>query len=204
MKTTTFVTVAALAVVGVRAEDSVLQAASDAYSSALGAASLNYDKAKSIISEQISGTPKPIHEEMLSSAASAYSGAIAAASSRLNELGGSMSSVSAAAYPTQGSYESVSSVASVNYQNALKAASSRYAEAKIAVGATPTPAAQKYLDDARRSYYEALGYAYEQYEDYTGQASKAIYGAPAGSVESATSAAAENWASLVAAASEKI
>lgn len=204
MKSSTLTTIAALAVASVSAEDSYLSQASDAYSSALGAASLNLDKAKSIISEQISGTPKPIHEEMLSSADSAYSGAIAAASSRLSAAGASLSSISNSAFPTQGSYESVSSAASVNYQNALKAASSRYSEAKIAVGATPTPASQKYLDDARRSYYEAIGYAHEQYDDYVAQASKAIYGAPAGSVESATSQAAENWASIVAAASEKI
>lgn len=95
-------------------------------------------------------------------------------------------------------------MASVNYQAALAAASSQYANAKIAVGATPTPAAQKYLNDARRSYYEAIGYAHEQYDDYVSQASSAIYGPPAGSVASATSVAAENWASLVAAASEKI
>lgn len=204
MKPITFSTLAVIAIAGASADDSILSQASDAYSSALGAASLNYDKAKSIISEQISGTPKPVHEEMLSSAASAYSGAIAAASSRLDAVGGSFSSISNAVYPTQGSYESVSSVASVNYQNALKAASSRYSSAKIAVGATPTPAGQKYLDDARRSYYEAIGYAHEQYDDYVAQASKAIYGAPEYSVESATSVAAENWASLVAAASEKI
>lgn len=201
---TSVLAVAAASGVSVVADDSILQQASDAYSSALNAASSNLDKAKSIISEQISGTPKPIHEEMLSSADSAYSGAIAAASSRLNAAAASLSSVSNSAFPTQGSLESVSSVASVNYQAALAQASSQYASAKAAVGATPTPAAQKYLDDARRSYYEALGYAYAQYDEYTGQASSAIYGAPAGSVESATSAAAENWASLVSAASEKV
>lgn len=199
-----FLAFAAIAINNVAADDSILEQASDAYSSALSAASLNLDKAKSIISEQISGTPKPIHEEMLSSADSAYSGAIAAASSRLNAAGGSLSSISNSAFPTQGSLESISSVASVNYQNALKAASSQYSNAKIAVGATPTPAAQKVFNDARRSYYEAVGYAHEQYDDYIAQASSAIYGPPAGSVESATSAAAENWASLVAAASERI
>lgn len=201
---TSLLAVAAISTTNVVADDSIYQQASDAYSSALNAAASNLDKAKSVISEQISGTPKPIHEEMLSSADSAYSGAIAAASSRLNAAAGSLSSASNAAFPTQGSLESISSVASANYQAALARASSQYASAKIAVGATPTPAAQKYLDDARRSYYEAVGYAYAQFDEYTGSASSAIYGAPAGSVESATSAAAENWASLVAAASEKI
>lgn len=196
--------VAAISTANVVADDSIYQQASDAYSSALEAASSNLDKAKSIISEQISGTPKPVHEEMLSSAESAYSGAIAAASSRLNDVAASFSSATDSVFPTQKSLESVSSVASVNYQAALAQASSKYASAKVAVGATPTPAAQKYLDDARRSYYEAVGYAYAQYDEYTGQASSAIYGPPAGSVESATSVAAENWASLVSAASEKI
>lgn len=198
------VALSAIALNNVAADDSILDQASNAYSSAIDAASLNLDKAKSIISEQISGTPKPVHEEMLSSADSAYSGAIAAASSRLSVAAASLSSISNSAFPSQGSFESVSSVASVNYQNALKAASSQYSDAKIAAGVTPTPAAQKVLNDARRSYYEAIGYAHEQYDDYVAQASSAIYGAPAGSVESATSAAAENWAALVAAASEKI
>ena len=141
---------------------------------------------------------------MLSSADSAYSGAVAAASSRLSAASASISSFSNSVNPTQGSMESISSVASANYQAALAAASSQLSSAKIAAGVTPTPAAQKYLDDARRSYYEAVGYAHEQYGEYVGQASSAIYGAPEGSIESATSAAAENWASLVAAASEKI
>lgn len=196
--------IVATGIAGVVAEDSVLSQASDAYSSALAAASLNLDKAKSIISEQISGTPKPIHEEMLSSANSAYSGAVSAASSRLNQVALSASSLSISAFPTHGSLESISSVASANYLAALAAASSQYSSAKIAVGATPTPAAQKYINDARRSYYEALGYAHEQYDDYVSAGSSAMYGPPSGSVESATSVAAENWASLVAAASEKI
>lgn len=202
--TTSVLALATFVAVKVHADDSILQQANDAYSSAIHVASSNLDKAKSIISEQISGTPKPIHEEMLSSADSAYSGAIAAASSRLDAAAASLSSVSNAAFPTQGHLESISSVASANYQAALAAASSQYSSAKVAVGATPTPAAQRYLDDARRSYYEAIGYAYAQYDEYTGQASSAIYGPPAGSVESATSVAAENWASLVAAASERI
>lgn len=204
MRPTTILALAAVLASNVAAEDSILQQASEAYSAAVDAASSNLEKAKAIISEQISGTPKPVHEEMLSSADSAYSGAIAAASSRLSAASVSLSSVSNSAFPSQGSIESISSVASVNYQNALKAASSRYSEAKIAVGVTPTPAAQRVFDDARKSYYEAIGYAHEQYDDYVAQASSAIYGPPEGSVESATSAAAENWASLVAAASERI
>lgn len=204
MKPTPLLALVALAANHAAADDSLLDQASNAYSSALEAASSNFDKAKSIISEQISGTPKPIHEEMLSSADSAYSGAVAAASSRLSAAAASLSSISSSVIPTQGPLESISSVASVNYKSALAAASSQYSNAKVAVGATPTPAAQKILDDARRSYYEAIGYAHEQYDEYVSQASHAMYGPPAGSVESATSAAAENWASLVAAASEKI
>lgn len=177
--------------------DSLLSQASSAYSGALKLASENFDAAQKAISEQIGATPKPVHEELLSSASSAYSGAVAAASSRLSEAGGSV-------LPTQNAFESISSVASVNYHSALKAASSEYSKAKVAVGVTPTPAAQKAFDDARRRYYEAVGYAHEQYEDYVGQASSAIYGPPSGSVESATSKAVENWQSLVAAASDKI
>jgi len=204
MKPTSILALVAIAATNVATADSILDQASGAYSSALDAASSNFDKAKSIISEQISGTPKPIHEEMLSSADSAYSGAIAAASSRLSAAAASLSSISNSVIPTQGPLESISSQASVNYQLALAAASSQYSSAKIAVGATPTPASQRVLNDARRRYYEAIGYAHEQYDEYIGQASSAVYGPPSGSVESATSAAAENWASLVAAASEKI
>lgn len=203
MKSTSLI-VAALAAVSVIADDSLLNQASNAYSSAVDAASSNLDKAKKVISEQISGTPKPIHEEMLSSADSAYQGAVAAASSRLSVAAASLSSFTDSVVPTQGPLESISSVASVNYQSALAVASSQYLSAKAAVGATPTPAAQKVLDDARRSYYEAIGYAYDQYDNYVGQASSAVYGPSSGSVESVSSVASESWASLVSAASEKI
>lgn len=203
MKLTTFLALA-VAASEAAAEDALLDQANSAYSSAVNAASSHLEKAKKIISEQISGTPKPVHEEMLSSADSAYSGAVAAASSRLSAAAASLSSFSNSVVPTQGSLESVSSVASANYQAALAAASSQYSNAKIALGATPTPAAQRALDDARRTYYEAIGYAHDQYNEYVSQASHALYGPPAGSVESATSAASENWASLVAAASERI
>lgn len=203
MRSTTILALVALTV-RVSADDSLVNQASGAYSSALNAASSNLEKAKKIISEQISGTPKPIHEEMLSSADSAYSGAIAAASSRLSQAGASLSSISGSILPTQGPLESISSIASVNYQAALAAASNQYSNAKVAVGVTPTPAAQQSLDNARRSYYEAIGYAHDQYDSYLNQASSAVYGPPSGSIDSVTSVASENWASLVSAASERV
>src|SRR4051812_7149376 len=117
MKLTTFLALA-VAASAVAAEDSLLDQANSAYSSAVNAASSHLEKAKKIISEQISGTPKPVHEEMLSSADSAYSGAVAAASSRLSAAAASLPSFSGSVIPTQGSLESVSSVASANYQAA--------------------------------------------------------------------------------------
>ena len=105
---TPILAVAAISTANAAADDSIYQQASDAYSSALNAAASNLEKAKVIISEQISGTPKPIHEEMLSSADSAYSGAVAAASSRLNAAASVLSSASNSAFPTQGSMESIS------------------------------------------------------------------------------------------------
>lgn len=179
------------------AQEPIIDSASleDAYQSAISMASSNFEAVKKVISDSIgAATPKPIHEEMLSSASSAYSGALAAASSRLNaavsagdNLASTISASAASALGSQGTMESISSVASSNLAVALSIANDQYNSARTAVGATPTPAAQKFLDDSRRRYYEAVGYAHEQYGDFVGSASKAIYGPEKGSVESVTS-----------------
>ena len=88
----------------------------------------------------------------------------AAASSRLeaavSAASAQYSSVSKSAIPTQGALESISSVASVRLQEALshgifrtvlKCSRQHWVQ-------QPTPAHQQYLNQAQRSYYEAVGY----------------------------------------------
>ncbi|OAL38538.1 hypothetical protein AYO20_02188 [Fonsecaea nubica] len=154
--------------------ESLLQQASSLYNEAVSRAEDNYNAAKSIASQQISGTPKPVHEQMFSSIESAYSGAVAAASGRLESARKSASS----ALPETNPLESVSSMASSILQDSLAAASAQYSKAKVAVGATPTPAHARYLQEARKNYYAAVGLAHEQYDDFVAAASSAIYGTP--------------------------
>merc|ERR1712000_494513 len=112
---------------------------------------------------------------MFSAIQSAWDGSQADASSRLDAaLSGASSQYSALSSQmaqTQGPLASISSVASSRLQDALSAASDQYSSAKTAVGATPTPVHQQYLNSARRSYYEAVGYAHEQYSDFLNEAS---------------------------------
>jgi len=146
------------------AAGSIAQRASSLYADASSRALENYIHAKSIASQQVSGTPKPIHEQMFSSIESAYSGSLAQASGKLDAAlsaasgsYSSLSSVASSAMPTRNSMGYVSSLASSRLQDALSAASAQYSSAKVAVGATPTPAHQQYLQQAQRQYYEAMG-----------------------------------------------
>ena len=70
-------------------------------------------------------------------------------------------------------------------------ASSEYSSLKTAVGATPTPAHQQYLKQGQRSYYEAVGYAHEQYSDFMAAASGAVYGTPTPAMSSMSNMASE-------------
>ena len=160
------------------AVESLAQQASSMYSEALKVAGGHYEDAKSIASQQVSGTPKPVHEQMFSSIESAYAGAQVAASSRLDAALKAASAVSKSTIPTQGPLESISSVASVRLQEALSIASAEYSSVKTAVGATPTAAYQPYYKQAQRSYYEAIGFAHEQYSDFLGAASRAVAPTP--------------------------
>lgn len=166
---------------------SLMSQASVAYSDAVSRAREFYEQANSVVSQHILGTPKPIHEQMFASIESAYSGALAAASARLDDareavagqysaVSASMSSLSAKATP--GSLDAVSSMAASKLEDALKFASAQYSSAKAAVGATPTPQHQQYLNEARRNYYEAVGFAHEQYSEFLNAASQAVYGKP--------------------------
>lgn len=82
--------------------------------------------AKSRASVQVSGTPKPVHEQMFSSIESAYSGSLNAASKRLQDaLGYTESVTSMFSSPTQGVMESISSVASSRLAEGLSQASAQ-------------------------------------------------------------------------------
>jgi len=82
--------------------------------------------AKSRASEQISGTPSPIHAQIYASIESAYSGSLNAASQRLQDALSYTDSVSSVlSSPTQGALESISSVASSRLAEGLSQASAQ-------------------------------------------------------------------------------
>ncbi|KIX03708.1 uncharacterized protein Z518_07261 [Rhinocladiella mackenziei CBS 650.93] len=165
--------------------ESLLTQASSSYTDAISRAEEHYTAAKSIASEKISGTPKPIHEEMFSSIESAYSGAREIARNRLDAARraasppySSVSKQATSAFPASNPLDSVTSLASSVLQDALTAASAQYSQVRAAVGATPTPAQERYLQEAKMNFYAAIGMAHEQYEDFIAVASSAIYGTP--------------------------
>ncbi|KAF2155760.1 hypothetical protein K461DRAFT_265264 [Myriangium duriaei CBS 260.36] len=141
------------------------------FSQALAYAASQSAVAKSRVSVQISGTPKPIHEQMLASVEAAYSEAASRAGVKYSSV---LRRTTAFALPTPPPYESVSSVASSRLAVALSAASAQYSKAKIAAGIEPTPVPQSVLNEAQRRYYEGIGYAHDQYSSYVSSASKAI------------------------------
>lgn len=145
--------------------------ASSKFSEALAYASSQSAMAKSRVSEQISGTPKPVHEQMFASVESAYADASSRAAAKYQSF---VAPTTSFALPTGSPYESVSSVASARLSAALSAASAQYSKAKIAVGVESTPVPQSILNEAQRRYYEGIGYAYDQYSSYVESASKAI------------------------------
>lgn len=174
-----------------------LAAASSAYSSAALEASKYYNAVKSGVSAQVSGSPKPVQEQMFASAESAYSGALQAASSRYYS-----------AFPTQNYFESISSVASSRLADGVSLAQEQYQQAKIAVGAQPTPAHRQYLSSAQAAYYQALGLAHGRYTEFMDAASSVIAPTPTAtgyqkSVEDALSAARSAYTAYTSEASSK-
>ena len=128
----------------------------------------------------------------------------------LGELS-SRASVGVYGTPT-GIMESISAIASQRLAEGLAQASSQYSNVRSAVGATPTPQSQKYLDDAKVRYYAAVGMAHDRYSEFVSSASaavmptqtpfhqsilnrgsEAVYGTTPGAVESAKSAAASQY-----------
>jgi hypothetical protein len=176
---------------------SITSAAQSAYTAAIAAAADRYSRAMSAVSVQISGEPKPVHEEMFSSVSSGYFNAMAAANSRLNEA---MTAASENIYgtptakwmptmPTVPSvpsvdWERVQSIAQQNLQDSLNWASEQYESAKVAIGAAePTPStylegagkrAEKLLDQAKHNYFAGVGIAHARYSEFLSAASTAV------------------------------
>lgn len=206
--------------------------AESAYSNAVSRANAQYSQALSVVSVQIHGTPKPAHEQMLSSVTSAYGNAMASASSRLQEAlkaaseqfgpTATQSTVNilptAIPRPTVPSvdWERIESIASERLANGKAWAEEQYEAAKVRVGlATPAPStpaehAEKLLENARHNYYAGLGVAHARYSEFLSAASSAVSSMTAtptptdfaGTVSSLASVASESAASVAAAAGE--
>ncbi|KAI1422052.1 hypothetical protein F5Y12DRAFT_658299 [Xylaria sp. FL1777] len=173
---------------------SITSAAQSAYTAALARAADQYSHAMSAVSAQISGEPKPAHEEMFTSVSNAYFSAIAAANSRLSEA---VTAASEGIYgtptikripdmPTVPSidWERVQSIAQQKFQDSVDWASEQYDSAKVAVGAAePTPdnyleqaekRAEKLLDQAKHNYFAGIGLAHARYSEFLSAASTAV------------------------------
>ncbi|KAI0481800.1 hypothetical protein F4859DRAFT_436005 [Xylaria cf. heliscus] len=173
---------------------SITSAAQSAYTAAIAEAANQYSRAMSAVSAQVSGEPKPVHEEMFSSVSNAYFGAMAAANSQLGEA---MTAVSESLYgtpttkwtpdvPTVPSvdWEQVQSIAQQRFQDSINWASEQYESAKVAIGAAePTPStfldgvekrAEKLLDQAKHNYFAGVGIAHARYSEFLSAASTAV------------------------------
>ncbi|KAI1364768.1 hypothetical protein F5Y08DRAFT_202165 [Xylaria arbuscula] len=193
---------------------SITSAAQSAYTAALAGAADQYSRAMSAVSVQISGEPKPAHEEMLSSVSSGYFSAIAAANSRLNQalmaasenVYGTPTTKRLPDMPTMPSvdWERVQSIAQQNFEDSVTWASEQYDSAKVAIGAAePTPStylegaekrAEKLLDQAKHNYFAGVGLAHARYSEFLSAASTAVSSltatpTPTNIQESASSAA---------------
>ncbi|KAI0165466.1 hypothetical protein GGR52DRAFT_575559 [Hypoxylon sp. FL1284] len=220
----------ALSVVESDVPASITSAAQLAYTAAIAGAADHYSRAMSVVSAQIHGEPKPVHEEMLSSVSNAYFGAVAAANSRLNSaltaasegVHGTPTTGWVPGMPTMPSvdWEKAQSIAQQNFDDSIRWASEQYEAAKVAVGvAEPTPStylegaekrAEKMLDQAKHNYYAGLGLAHARYSEFLSAASTAVSSLTAtptptdiqGSASSAASVASASAASAASVASE--
>ncbi|KAJ4375930.1 hypothetical protein N0V83_001209 [Neocucurbitaria cava] len=177
------VTAASYAIYGTPTPTAIIKTinvqASSRYNDAVRVASEQLENAKSQLSLLVSGTPKPAHETMLSYLDKAYSDSVAAASERLSAALQYTESVkSYAAGPTQGYFESVSSIASSRLADGLSQASAQFST-------QPTGA----VDGARQQYYQAVGLAHARYSEFVDAASSAVYGPQQGTIESLASVA---------------
>jgi hypothetical protein len=102
--------------------ESIASQASAQYEDTISLAKEQFSKA----SVKVAGTPKPAYEEALSSIESAYSESLSLASAKLDSVLGHTASITNLwARPTQGTYESISSAASVRLQQGLGEASAQ-------------------------------------------------------------------------------
>ncbi|KAG5914929.1 hypothetical protein E4U61_005170 [Claviceps capensis] len=161
---------------------SVTSAAQAAYSSAVALAADRYSSALSVVSAQIQGTSKPVHEQLFSSVSAAYGGAVSAASQKLNEAVAAASSgiFSAAPSPTKSSnlpdWNKVESIAAQKLKDGRLWAEIQYQSVLIGLGAaTPTPTSnpEKYYEQAKYHYYAGLGLAQDRYSSFMAAASSA-------------------------------
>ncbi|OAG03227.1 uncharacterized protein CC84DRAFT_1125527 [Paraphaeosphaeria sporulosa] len=190
------VTAASYAIYGTPTPTAVIQTvrthASSRYNEAVSIANAQFENAKSQFSVLVSGTTKPAHETMLAMIEKAYSDSLAAASERLDAALQYTESVkSYAAGPTQGYFESVSSIASSRLSEGLSQATAQFSS---------EPTDSPVLDGARRQYYEAIGLAHARYSEFLGAASTAVYGPEQGTFESLASVASESAASVAGSA----
>ncbi|KAG6021604.1 hypothetical protein E4U19_005607 [Claviceps sp. Clav32 group G5] len=161
---------------------SVTSAAQAAYSSAVALAADRYSSALSVVSAQIQGTSKPVHEQLFSSVSAAYGGAISAASQKMNEAVAAASSgiFTAAPSPTKSSnfpdWNKVESIAAQKLKDGRLWAEIQYQSVLIGLGAaTPTPTSnpEKYYEQAKYHYYAGLGLAQDRYSSFMAAASSA-------------------------------
>ncbi|KAI1754238.1 hypothetical protein F4782DRAFT_493705 [Xylaria castorea] len=139
---------------------SITSAAQSAYTAAMAEAANQYSRAMSAVSAQVSGEPKPVHEEMFSSVSSGYFGAMAGANSRLNEaitaasesLYGTPTTKWIPEVPTMPSvdWERVQSIAQQKFQGSVDWAAEQYESAKVGI--------------AQQRFQDSVEWAAERYE----------------------------------------
>ncbi|KAG5958280.1 hypothetical protein E4U58_005431 [Claviceps cyperi] len=161
---------------------SVTSAAQAAYSSAVALAADRYSSALSVVSAQIQGTSKPVHEQLFSSVSAAYGGAVSAASQKMNEalVAASSGIFSAAPSPTKSSnfpdWNKVEFIAAQKLKDGRLWAEIQYQSVLIGLGAaspTPTSNSEKYYEQAKYHYYAGLGLAQDRYSSFMAAASSA-------------------------------
>ncbi|ORY59135.1 uncharacterized protein BCR38DRAFT_351655 [Pseudomassariella vexata] len=209
----------------------ITSAAQSAYTAAIAQAADHYSRAMSVVSVQINGEPKPVHEEMLSSVSNAYFDALASANSG---LAAALTAASEGVYgtpttkwipdmPTMPSmpsveWERIQSIAQQNLQDGVSWASEKLESAKVAIGAaeptpsTPSEKAQKMLDQASHQYYAGLGVAHARYSEFLAAASSTLSSLTAtptptniqGTFSSVASVASESAASVAIVAGEGV
>ena len=168
--------------------------ASSRYNEAVSLANKQLANAKSQLAALAQGSPKPAHETVLAMVEKAYSDSLAAASERLQaalQYTDSMKSLTAG--PTQGYFESVSSIASSRLSDGLSRASAQFFT-------KPTPA----LEQAQQQYYQAVGLAHARYSEFIAAASNAVYGPEQGTYESLTSVISKSAASIASQVSSSV